>query len=297
MAAGIGCRIEHMARTDRRREEFAAFLRTRRARLTPSEVGLPAGTRRRVAGLRREEVAQLAGVGLTWYTWLEQGRPIAASEQVLTALARALRLTDDERDHLFALAGVPIPDRAETSCLRDGHLLAIEKFMPFPAAVQTARFDILAYNRAYRFLFGDLDRIEPERRNCALLLFTDPVWQRSHADLAFSQARIAARLRAGFGRHHDEPHWQQFIEELQEASPAFRALWERGDVTAEPNAPKHIRHAGLGELNLTMTSLWLDESLGPRLVWFAPADDPTAAKVTQLGEMGLDQPPVSAVAS
>ena len=79
------------------------------------------------------------------------------------AIARALRLTDDERDHLFALAGVPIPDRAETSCLRDGHLLAIEKFMPFPAAVQTARFDILAYNRAYRFLFGDLDRIEPER--------------------------------------------------------------------------------------------------------------------------------------
>ena len=286
-----------MARTDRRREEFAAFLRTRRARLTPTDVGLPEGTRRRVAGLRREEVAQLAGVGLTWYTWLEQGRPIAASEQVLAAIARALRLTDDERDHLFALAGVPIPDRAESRCLRAGHLLAIEKFMPFPAAVQNARFDILAYNRAYRYLFGDLDRIEPERRNCAYLLFTDPVWQQGHVDLAHSQARVAARLRAGFGRHHDEPQWQQFIEELQAASPEFCELWERGDVTAEPNAPKHMRHPDLGELHLTMTSLWLDESLGPRLVWFAPTDDATDAKITRLGEMGVDQARVSAAAS
>lgn len=270
--------MECMARTDRRREEFAAFLRTRRARLTPTDVGLPEGTRRRVAGLRREEVAQLAGVGLTWYTWLEQGRPIAASEQVLAAIARALRLTDDERDHLFALAGVPIPDRAESHCLRAGHLLAIEKFMPFPAAVQNARFDILAYNRAY-------------------LLFTDPVWQQGHVDLAHSQARVAARLRAGFGRHHDEPQWQQFIEELQAASPEFCELWERGDVTAEPNAPKHMRHPDLGELHLTMTSLWLDESLGPRLVWFAPTDDATDAKITRLGEMGVDQARVSAAAS
>ena len=115
MAAGIGCRIEHMARTDRRREEFAAFLRTRRARLTPSEVGLPAGTRRRVAGLRREEVAQLAGVGLTWYTWLEQGRPIAASEQVLTAIAQGKTNTEIAKELWLAEATVKT---------HVGHLLA-----------------------------------------------------------------------------------------------------------------------------------------------------------------------------
>jgi transcriptional regulator with XRE-family HTH domain len=126
-------------RTDRR-DEFAAFLRTRRERLSPADVGLPAGTRRRVAGLRREEVATLAGVGLTWYTWLEQGRPIAASDQVLGAIARALRMTEDEQDHLFALAGATPPERDEHACVSAAHLDLLSKLMPYPAAVQTARF-------------------------------------------------------------------------------------------------------------------------------------------------------------
>lgn len=145
--------------TSARREEFAEFLSSRRARLRPEDVGLPRGARRRVAGLRREEVAQLAGVGLTWYTWLEQGRPIAASEQVLTSIARALLLSDDERDHLFALAGAAIPERAPMSCLNDSHHELLAKLMPYPAAAQTARFDIVAYNRSYRYLFTDFDRI------------------------------------------------------------------------------------------------------------------------------------------
>jgi transcriptional regulator with XRE-family HTH domain len=166
-------------RTDRR-DEFAAFLRTRRERLSPADVGLPAGTRRRVAGLRREEVATLAGVGLTWYTWLEQGRPIAASDQVLGAIARALRMTEDERDHLFALAGATPPERDEHACVSAAHLDLLSKLMPYPAAVQTARFDIRAYNRSYRFLFADLDAIAPEGRNCAVRIFTDPAWQHAH---------------------------------------------------------------------------------------------------------------------
>ncbi|SDB90633.1 helix-turn-helix transcriptional regulator [Microbacterium enclense] len=247
-----------MSRSDEVRAEFAGFLRSRRARLRPADVGLPDGARRRVAGLRREEVAQLAGVGLTWYTWLEQGRPIAASAQVIAAIARALRLSDDERDHLFALADLPLPDREARLCVGQNHLDLLEKLLPYPAAVQTSRFDIRAYNRAYRYLFDDLDDMPDERRNCAVLLFTDTTWQRAHIDLDHAQRRIAARLRSAYGRHHEEPSWQRFIGELEEMSPRFSELWRLGDVGGERNASKHLVHARVGELNLEMSSLWID---------------------------------------
>lgn len=265
-----------------RRDEFAAFLRTRRARLSPAEVGLPEGTRRRVTGLRREEVAQLAGVGLTWYTWLEQGRPIAASDQVLQSIARALRMSDDERDHLFALAGIAPPERDERGCVETAHLDLLERILPYPAVVQTNRFDVLAYNRAYRFLFDDLDRVDPAERNCARLIFTDLTWQRAHADLAHAQRRIAARLRAAYGRHHDEPGWQRFIGQLEQDSPEFRELWREGDVGGEHNAHKRLVHPGLGTLELEMTSLWIEESRASRVVWFAPTDAATARKLDVL---------------
>ncbi|MDQ1128082.1 helix-turn-helix transcriptional regulator [Microbacterium sp. SORGH_AS_0888] len=274
------------------RDEFAAFLRTRRARLRPADVGLPAGTRRRVAGLRREEVAQLAGVGLTWYTWLEQGRPIAASPQVLGAIARALRMNDDEREHLFVLAGAPAPDRDRHACVSQPHLALLARLMPSPAAVQTARFDIRAYNRSYRFLFGDLDRHPPEDRNCAVRIFTDPQWQSAHVDLRNAQERIVARLRAAYGHHHDEPGWQRFIAELDARSPVFRELWLRGDVGGEPNSVKQLVHPLFGPLRLETTSLWLEESLFSRLVLFAPADAETARALELLAASHADEPVV-----
>lgn len=285
-----------MTRSDDVRAEFAGFLRSRRARLRPADVGLPEGTRRRVAGLRREEVAQLAGVGLTWYTWLEQGRPIAASAQVITAIARALRLSDDERDHLFALADLPVPDRAARACVETAHLELLAKLSPFPAAVQTSRFDIRAYNRPYRYLFGDLDEMPIERRNCAVLLFTDSTWQRAHVDLDHAQRRIAARLRAAYGRHHDEPSWQRFVTDLEVASPRFRDLWRLGDVGGERAATKHLVNGHVGELNLEMTSLWTDEGLGSRVVWFAPADAATASRLERLAAWNPEEAAVSAVA-
>ncbi|WZH35908.1 MAG: helix-turn-helix transcriptional regulator [Microbacterium enclense] len=285
-----------MTGSDDVRAEFAAFLRSRRARLRPTDVGLPEGSRRRVAGLRREEVAQLAGVGLTWYTWLEQGRPIAASAQVVSAIARALQLSDDERDHLFALADLPVPDRAARACVEKAHLDLLTKLAPYPAAVQTSRFDIRAYNRAYRYLFDDLDEMPVERRNCAVLLFTDPTWQRAHVDLDHAQRRIAARLRAAYGRHHDEPLWQQFVADLEKASPRFGELWRLGDVGSERAATKHLVNAHVGELNLEMSSLWIGEGLDARVVWFAPTDAMTAARLERLAALQPDEAPVSAVA-
>ncbi|MDR6691417.1 transcriptional regulator with XRE-family HTH domain [Microbacterium sp. 1154] len=285
-----------MSRSDEARAEFAGFLRSRRARLRPADVGLPDGSRRRVAGLRREEVAQLAGVGLTWYTWLEQGRPIAASAQVVASIARALQLSDDERDHLFALADLPLPDREARMCVGQAHLDLLEKLLPYPAAVQTSRFDIRAYNRAYRYLFDDLDEVAEEQRNCAVLLFTDTAWQRAHVDLDHAQRRIAARLRSAYGRHHEEPSWQRFIGELEEMSPRFSELWRLGDVGGERNASKHLVHARVGELNLEMSSLWIDEGLGSRVVWFSPRDAATATRLERLAAESPHEALISAVA-
>jgi len=285
-----------MSRSDEARAEFAGFLRSRRARLRPADVGLPDGSRRRVAGLRREEVAQLAGVGLTWYTWLEQGRPIAASAQVIASIARALHLSDDERDHLFALADLPLPDREARMCVGQAHLDLLEKLLPYPAAVQTSRFDIRAYNRAYRYLFDDLDEVAEHQRNCAVLLFTDTAWQRAHVDLDHAQRRIAARLRSAYGRHHEEPSWQRFIGELEEMSPRFSELWRLGDVGGERNASKHLVHARVGELNLEMSSLWIDEGLGSRVVWFSPRDAATATRLERLAAESPHEALISAVA-
>src|SRR6478735_1345732 len=156
--------------TDVRRHELANFLRSRRERITPEQVGLVRGRRRRTPGLRREEVAQLSAVGVTWYTWLEQARDIQVSPQVLDALARALLLDRSERSHLFSLAAAidPAPGTecpSITPALRE----MLWQLDPIPACVQNSRYDILAYNRTYGRLLFDLDAVAPENRNCMLL--------------------------------------------------------------------------------------------------------------------------------
>src|SRR5690242_1735945 len=144
-----------MNTTQRRRPELATFLRGRRARVTPADVGMPPGFRRRTPGLRREEVAQLSGVGVTWYTWLEQGRPINASAQVLDAVARTLRLDPPEREHLYRLAEVPFEPDPERMTQRVGPEVQgiIDALDPMPAVVYNSRYDVLATNPAYRDLF------------------------------------------------------------------------------------------------------------------------------------------------
>lgn len=286
-----------MTTSSARRHEFAEFLQSRRSRLQPEDVGLPPGARRRVRGLRREEVAQLAGVGLTWYTWLEQGRPITASEQVLASIARALRMTDDERDHLFALAELAVPPRTRTSSVQPQHLDLLGKLLPYPAVAQSARFDLVAYNRAYRFMFHDLDAIAPDQRNCARLIFSDTRWQRAHVDIDHAQGRIASRLRAEYGRFRDQPGWQKFITEFREQSPAFRSVWDRGEVSHESNTSKRLRHATYGELNLTMMRVWLDETMGTRLVWFTPENATTADKLERMARNHSGEPAVTGVAA
>src|ERR687887_459725 len=158
-----------------RRRELGEFLRSRRERISPQQVGVAYNGRRRTPGLRREEVAQLSGVGVTWYTWLEQGRDIHVSEQVLTAIARTLMLDRDERTHLFALAGA-----TDQTIVNECHAVSAQmhatlaKLDPYPACIQTGKYDVLAYNRAYNNLIVNFDELPVEDRNCMWLLFTDP---------------------------------------------------------------------------------------------------------------------------
>ena len=158
-----------------RRQELAGFLRSRRERIAPEQVGLPPASRRRTPGLRREEVATLAGVGVTWYTWLEQGRDINASPQVLDAVARTLLLDPHERDHLFRLADAPdSTGQSECKTLPPTAQLLLDQLEPFPACIRNARYDVLAFNQAYEELLGPLSDLPFEERNSLWRMFTNP---------------------------------------------------------------------------------------------------------------------------
>jgi transcriptional regulator with XRE-family HTH domain len=260
-------------------------------------MGLVSSTRRRTPGLRREEVAQLAGVGVTWYTWLEQGRDIRASPQVLDAIARTLRFDEQERAHLFTLAGAadsaPLPRCARLTPAVD---LLLARLEPYPALAVNARFDILASNRVWGSCFPHFDSIPADERNCLWLLFTDPAWRRTLLDWEESAARMVAQYRASMAEHVAEPAWKNLIARLHRASPEFAEVWARHDVRGPENAIKRIQHPTVGALRLAYTYLWLDPGLGTRIVAYTPSDARTASRLEAL-QLQLDAVPPVAVAA
>ena len=268
---------------DLRRKELAAFLRNRRERVQPEEVGLPPSRRRRTPGLRREEVAQLAGVGVTWYTWLEQGRDISPSEQVLTAIARSLRFDAHEYEHLFALAGQSRPvtrDRCRTLAPTVQPLL--DALDPNPAFVLNARFDILAENRAYRLMCPWISEVPPEERNSLWLAFTSTACREMVLDWRESVARAVAEYRAAMADHLDDPAWKSLVDRLHAVSPEFTEVWERHEVQGAQSFTKRMRHPEVGLMTLEYTNLWLGHRLGERMVAFTPSDDATRSKLEAL---------------
>ncbi|MFB6572464.1 helix-turn-helix transcriptional regulator [Streptomyces noursei] len=286
-AGGAGHRADDAVR----RAELAAFLRSRRERITPEQVGLPRGSRRRTPGLRREEVAHLGAVGVTWYTWLEQGRDIHVSPQVLDAVARALQLDRAERSHLFALAGAvdPLPGKECTGvprALRD----ILDGLEPYPAVVQNSRFDILAYNATYGQLLCDLDALPDEDRNCMWLAFTHPGWRASLVDREATVRTMTAKFRASMAEHIAEPGWKALVARLTEASPEFRALWAEHEVERATSAVKVFRHPVVGVLQLTGTNLWTGPNPGPKVLTYTPVDDTSRARLTELAELARKRP-------
>ncbi|TJZ55735.1 helix-turn-helix domain-containing protein [Streptomyces piniterrae] len=269
-----------------RRAELAAFLRSRRERITPEHVGLPRGSRRRTPGLRREEVAHLAAVGVTWYTWLEQARDIHVSPQVLDAVARALLLDKAERRHLFALAGAidPLPGTECTGVPRALRQI-MDQVAPFPAVVQNSRFDILAYNSTYGQLMCDLDALPEEDRNCMWLAFTHPEWRAAMGDLDASVCMMAAKFRASMAEHVAEPAWKALVARLSEASPEFRAIWARHEVVRPVSSTKIFQNSKVGAMELAATSLWTGPNPGPTLVTYTPVDETSRKRLELLQEL------------
>jgi transcriptional regulator with XRE-family HTH domain len=271
-----------------RRRELGAFLRSRRARLRPAEVGLPDWGVRRVPGLRREEVAQLANVGLTWYTWLEQGRQARPSASVLTAIADALRLDAHEREHLFALARDPDdqargPDHTSALASAGPALdMLVRGFEPAPAYAISARFDVLAHNRPARLLFGDLGPGPGGPANMLHLGFTSPHWHTLIADWEQEAARHVAMYRAAMTIHLDDPAWTALPARLAQLSPDFARFWASSDVAGPERRLKRFRHPSAGPLTLHSTSLLMADDPMIRIVILYPATAADAVKLERL---------------
>jgi transcriptional regulator with XRE-family HTH domain len=275
-----------------RRQELAGFLRSRRERIAPEQVGLPPASRRRTPGLRREEVATLAGVGVTWYTWLEQGRDINASPQVLDAVARTLLLDQHERDHLFRLADAPdgtIP--AECAALPPTAQVLLDQLVPYPACIRNARFDILAWNCAFDRLMGPLADIPYEERNSLWRMFTSASCRAATLDWEQGTRRMVAEYRAAMAEHVAEPAWKCLVSRLSAASPEFAELWDRHEVASPENLTKRFLHPEVGLLRLNYTHLWLGQRLGTRMTTYSPADDETAGRLLELQRRGVQLQP------
>ncbi|MFD9950508.1 helix-turn-helix transcriptional regulator [Nonomuraea sp. NPDC059023] len=233
------------------REELAAFLRSRRARLAPREAGLPEGGRRRTPGLRRQEVAQLAGMSIDYYIRLEQARGPHPSRQVLNALARALMLTADERAHLFHLAGARLETPRRRGDVPAGTLHLIAFLEEVPAYVLDAKYDILAWNPMANLLMGDLDSRPRDDLNVIRWVFRAP-------DLAehltyeekgrFARASVAD-LRWAAGRYPDDPEIQALVAEMLACSPEFAALWDQHEVAVRREQRKLIHHSVVGTID------------------------------------------------
>ncbi|GAA2582469.1 helix-turn-helix transcriptional regulator [Winogradskya consettensis] len=273
-----------------RRSELGSFLRSRRERVTPGQVGMPPGLRRRTPGLRREEVAQLAGVGVTWYTWLEQGRPINASAQVLAAVARTLRLSDAERDHLYRLAGVPqLRSGVEPAPGIPDELHAILRALdPLPAVLVNARTDVLAWNRSYGAVHHHMVSASAAERNTLWYLFTAPPEHSRILNRDEQAPEVVAGFRYRYSQHPDDPQWRDLVARLHDASPLFARLWDTEDVAPPSLCDKHYDFPEIGELRLRSTGMDLIGRPGIRLVVHTPADDCSRDRLDRLRTRPVD---------
>jgi transcriptional regulator with XRE-family HTH domain len=265
---------------ERRRAELGEFLKARRARLSPGDFGMPPGSRRRTPGLRREEVALLAGVGVTWYTWLEQGRQINASMQVLDAVARTLRLDRAEREHLYRLAeATPLRTECARLVVPDPIREIVESLEPLPASLVNSRFDVLMLNRASEDLFWEWHTMPCIHRNTLWCCITEPSASGKFLEYDSQVRYMVARLRSAYGRHVGDPDWEEDIRRLASMSGEFAELWARQEVAeAEPRTLTY-RHPQAGMLRLTVSELNLPNLPEARIVVYTPRDDDTRAKM------------------
>lgn len=271
-----------------RLQALSDFLKSRRAAISPAAAGLPEGSRRRTPGLRREEVAQLAGVSNTWYTWLEQGRDIKVSPSVLECIAAALRLTKDERSYLFALAldngpGSMIYPQEESSVIHPSLQKILQELKSCPTIISDRHCGIVGWNEAAAHVFLDFAKLPPEQRNMISLLFVRKEFRRLAVNWEQFVRGYLSIFRAYYGQYLEDRWYDEFIAEMKEQHPEFNQLWEESRVSSAPDVVLEFRHAKAGKMLFHLTSLQVQGSTDLRCSIYTPAGDSnTESKLKQL---------------
>lgn len=256
-----------------RHKELADFLKTRRARISPQQVGLPDGTRRRTPGLRREEVAYLSGIGITWYTWLEQGRDIQVSAQVLESLSRVLMLDEEETRHLYTLANQTPPSRIPLHQQAVNPMLQriLDSLRLSPSLILDTRWNVIAWNKAARVVLIDFEAMGPEDRNFIWLTFTNPAYREIFENWEQQAQGLVARFRAACGAYIDDPWVTEFVQKLKGASSEFARWWSMHDVENEREHNKVFNHPVVGKLAFEHSSFFVADNMNLKLFINAPA--------------------------
>jgi hypothetical protein len=269
-----------------RRAALAHFLRTRRERLSPAQFHLPPGERRRrTPGLRREELAYLAGIGLTWYVKLEQGQDIQVSAQVLESLARTLHLTADERAYLFVLAReqLPLPRQSALPQITAELQNVLDALLPSPAFVTNERLDIIGWNRTASQVFADYGALPDWERNLVWLLYTDPAQRTIYVQWQEAAQRILGVFRARGAQHADDDWFRERRDRLMQASPEFRSWWAQHDVGEERLKRKELTHPVVGSLVVQPMTLLVADDPNLTISLYTPLPEAdTAHKLARL---------------
>lgn len=278
------------ARHDDNRKQLGAFLRARRESLDPQRLGLPRSGRRRTPGLRREEVAMLADVGVTWYTWLEQGREVNPSTLVMQAIAQALQCSALETRHLFVLAGLPPLESLQApQCegISAGTRRMLDSLMPQPASIQKPNFDIVAWNESFCRLMGvDFASIPDEDRNCIYLYLTNDAWRTRIANPDVLPTFVSY-FRAAMAEHRGEAEWENKLARFFAASAEFESLWrQRYDVRGVENQIKMFNHPQLGRFSLQQMYWYSAPRNGSRLLVYLPVDEAGEQALAWLDKQG-----------
>ena len=272
-----------------RRSELARFLRTRRERISPSQFGFPERKRRRTPGLRREELALVAGVGTTWYTWLEQGRAITVSAPVLESLSQALQLDADERAHLFILAREQLPATPfpATETVDPALQLILDSIGVYPAYVVCPRWDIMAWNRAACQVYADFSTMSLQERILPWFLFTDRRLRTQLVDWETEAQHTLALFRASTQRYIGEAWLTELVTELKQVSPEFREWWPRHDVQGVHTGQTRLNHPLVGMLTMQATTFQLANHPDLQMIVYTPVSETdTLTKLTTLSASG-----------
>jgi transcriptional regulator with XRE-family HTH domain len=277
--------------TDLRRRELGAFLRSRRERIQPEDLGLRSARRRRTPGLRREEVAQLAGVGITWYTWLEQGRDINFSADLLDRVARALRLSSAEREYFLGLMQRRVVPAIENEESIEAVRRAVE-FLPVPALAMTLRWDIVAWNHLIEKIFRDYGAIPEAERNLLRIILTDAKYQSDPEGYDVIARKLLGEFRVDFGQYAGCPGLEQLVEELKQIVPGFAKRWSDVEVSNSPRG-SHVQHDEFGDLHFDRVSYVPEGCTFLRVLMFTPRDQQTAKLIDAIRAKSVVTPPAS----